>query len=113
MHHISYTVRCTFLKNCEPTVVQDWLDWLRNGHIQDVIDGGAQSGEIFEMDLASENSDASRQFEIRYRFLDRATFEDYERNTASGLREEGLQKFPLELGMRYERSIGQSEWAID
>lgn len=43
---------------------------------------------------------------VRYRFPDRHAFEVYERDHAPRLREEGLRKFPLELGLHYTRTVG-------
>ena len=112
MSEISYTVRCSFSENCAPAVTQAWLDWLENGHIQDVINGGAVSGEIIEMNVLESTLGCQRQFEIRYRFPDRTAFETYERESATGLREEGLAKFPLSSGLSYERSVGVSRTIV-
>ena len=46
-------------------------------------------------------------FEIRYLFASRAAFEEYEREHAPRLRREGLEKFPLELGLTYHRRTGE------
>ena len=98
-----YTVRCRFAASTNESVIESWLEWLRQGHIQDVIDGGATGASIVEM----ETEEPESVYEIRYQFPERATFANYETETAPGLREEGLQKFPLELGLSYERTIGQ------
>ena len=99
----SYTVRCTFT---DPTVVQSWLKWLLDEHIQDVIDAGALSGEIFRMD-------DSETYEIRYRFASKEAFTVYENDHAPRLRAEGLAKFPLELGLEYSRSTGESQFKLN
>ena len=93
----SYTVRCTF---ADPVVVRSWLKWLQGEHIQDVIDSGAESAEVFRMD-------ESQTYEIRYRFASKDAFKDYETNHAPRLRAEGLEKFPLELGLEYSRTTGE------
>ena len=98
---ISYTVRCRFdVENRE--IVEQWLDWLDQTHIEDVKNAGAISAEIFEMDAESPT------FEIRYQFACRDAFLKYEREMAPELRRDGLQKFPLELGLDYSRTVGQS-----
>ncbi len=113
MTEISYTVRCSFSQDCPMSVTQSWLAWLENGHIQDVIDGGAMSGKVFEIDVVNITPECHRQFEIRYRFPDRVTFDTYERETAPGLRDEGLAKFPLSKGLTYQRTVGISKSKVD
>ena len=98
-----YTVRCKFTSEDRIEVSNRWLDWLRDGHIQDVVDGGAIGADIVRM-TTDENE---LVFEIRYRFPDRPTFEAYEAEHAPRLRTEGLEKFPLNLGLAYERSTGE------
>ena len=95
---ISYTVRCEFTDEC---VSQRWVAWIRDEHIQDVIGAGAMSGEIVRMD-----GDAI-VYEVRYRFADRAIFDSYIANHAPALRDEGLNRFPLGLGLSYTRTVGE------
>ena len=45
-------------------------------------------------------------FEVHYDFPDRTCFEAYELEHATGLREEGLRRFPTERGIIYERACG-------
>lgn len=94
----SYTVRCTFQN---PVVAEKWLEWLAEEHVADVLKAGAMSAEIFQMD-------GGLIFEIRYQFETRSHFDAYERNHAPHLRAEGLARFPLEMGLEYSRSHGQS-----
>ena len=113
MPEVSYTVECSFSTDCPARIIQQWLDWLVSGHIQDVLDGGATSGEIFEMEAPAEDGgDVARRFEIRYRFPDRAAFESYEQLHAPRLRDEGLQKFPLDNGLSYRRTVGTSQFHV-
>lgn len=95
-----YTVRCEFTAD-NPSVVADWLAWLIPGHIQDVIDAGAISAEVINID-----GDCPT-FEIRYRFSSREEFLVYEENHAPRLRTEGLEKFPASLGLLYSRTTGE------
>ena len=100
----SYTVRCTFESPDRADVSKRWLQWLESEHIRDVIAAGARGAEVFRMDgLPGEVI-----YEIRYRFSNRVAFENYEANHAPRLREEGLTRFPLELGLVYERTAGES-----
>ena len=100
----SYTVRCKFESPDRLDVAQRWLEWLKSEHIRDVITAGADGAEIFRMD----GSVGEVIYEIRYRFANRVAFENYEANHAPRLREEGLSRFPLELGLSYERTTGES-----
>ena len=98
MPEIAYTVACTFT---DPEVAERWADWLRDGHLADVCVAGAIDAQAVKID-----GEAIR-YEARYRFASRSAFEAYERDHAPQLRAEGLQKFPLELGLTYERTVGE------
>ena len=95
---IAYTVACTFT---DPDVAEAWAAWLRDGHLADVCAAGALGAEAVRID-----GDEIR-IEARYRFASRAAFTAYERDHAPRLRAEGLEKFPLELGLSYERTVGE------
>lgn len=94
----AYTVTCTFE---DTEVAEKWLEWLREDHLADVCNAGALDAEVVRID-----SDVT-QIEVRYRFESRDAFQAYERDHAPRLREEGLEKFPLKLGLRYERMTGE------
>lgn len=93
-----YTVACTFT---DPAVAEAWLAWMRSGHLRDVCDAGASSAEIVAC------HEHRPRFEARYAFPSRAAFQAYERDHAPRLRAEGLERFPLALGVTYERSTGE------
>ncbi|MFK7817187.1 MAG: DUF4286 family protein [Planctomycetaceae bacterium] len=97
---ICYTVRCEFSKAAEPSLASDWVRWLRTKHMQDVMDAGAIRAELVFMD--GENL----TYEVRYRFASRELFNRYESDYAPRLREEGLKRFPLELGLSFSRTVG-------
>ena len=97
MSLISYTVRCSFR---EPSVAHEWIGWLKDEHLQDVLDGGATKATIYQMD------GETLTYEIRYEFPGRDTFDIYERDFAPELRKQGLERFPLNLGLDYERTVG-------
>lgn len=95
-----YTVQCEFTGENQE-VIDRWLTWLMPDHIQDVIDGGAMSGEVIKLETERPT------YAIHYTFPDRATFEVYERDHAPRLREEGLTLFPLSLGLTYSRHTAE------
>lgn len=87
MPAVAYSVTATF---ADRSLVSDWLRWLAEGHIADVLAGGASDAELVELD------DSGRSFEVRYHFASRDIFAQYEREHAPRLRAEGLQRFPVE-----------------
>lgn len=94
-----YTVRCQFTGNCQ--LADHWLAWLRDIHIDDVIQCGALSAEVVKM------QEDTLTYEIRYRFESESAFTEYEREHAPRLRAEGLELFPIDQGISYERSSGE------
>jgi hypothetical protein len=100
----SYTVRCEF---SDPEVARQWIEWLRQSHIRDVLNAGAQSAEVFSIIGEHET------YEIRYRFASQQDFAAYELHHAPRLRKEGLEKFPLELGLRYTRATAELVFHVD
>ncbi len=94
-----YVVQCTFE---DPDVAAEWLDWLRVEHVQDVVDAGAIEGRIWRLD------GPTLTYQIHYQFPSREAFQIYESEHAPRLREEGLRRFPLELGLKYERVTAEA-----
>lgn len=100
-HDFRYTVACRF--EGEPAdLVTAWLAWLIPGHLDDVLAAGAQAAEVVQID------DDVPHFEIRYQFESRAAFQAYERDHAPRLRADGLSRFPLESGLSFRRTTGQT-----
>ena len=95
-----YTVTAEFANE---TMAAEWLHWLRDGHIDEVLAAGATSAEIVRLD------DAVTAFEIRYVFPDRDTFKQYDEHHAPRLQAEGLERFPESRGVQYDRSTGEIE----
>ena len=104
MGEVVYTVAVTFT---EAALAEAWLRWLREGHIADVIAGGATSAEIVQMDGVAHG------YEVRYRFLTREAFTCYEAEHAPRLRAEGLRLFPPEKGVTYRRSLGEVKASVE
>jgi hypothetical protein len=92
-----YTVAVTF---SDAATADAWRAWLRDGHVADVMAGGAVAAEVVRID-------GGPRFEVRYRFPSREAFERYEREHAPRLRAEGRAKFPPEQGIAYERSTAE------
>jgi hypothetical protein len=94
---IAYTVAATF---ADAPLAEAWLRWLREGHIAEVLAGGASRAEVVALDAPE------RTYEVRYLFPSRDVFEHYLSEYAPRLRAEGLRLFPAEKGVRYCRSVG-------
>jgi hypothetical protein len=99
MGEICYTVGATFH---DVAIAEQWLRWLREGHIAEVMAAGATDAEIVRMDGMTHG------FEVRYRFPSREAFARYEAEHAPRLRPEGLRLFPPEKGITYRRTVGES-----
>jgi hypothetical protein len=95
---ITYTVAASF---ADAAVADEWLTWLRAGHVADVLAGGAARAEIVALD------GPGREFEVRYEFPSRAALDTYLEQHAPRLRAEGLARFPPERGVSYRRSVGE------
>lgn len=100
-HPIRYTVIAEFE---DPAVAAEWIAWLRDGHLADVLAAGAIDAEVVAIDGESATPVVC---EVRYRFADRASLDRYFKIDAPRLRAEGLAKFPPERGIRYRRSVGE------
>ena len=103
MPQLAYTVYTTFT---DGSLADEWLRWLRDGHVAEVMNGGATDAEIIELDAAPNVPPGTRAFEVRYRFPSREHFARYETDHAPRLRAEGLKLFPVERGVSYRRAVG-------
>ena len=95
MEAFFYRVRCTF---DDASVADRWCTWLEERHLMDVMNAGAMRAEVVRL--------GPLEAEALYVFASAEAFADYERDHAPRLRGEGLETFPLELGLRYERATG-------
>lgn len=98
----AYTVTCTF---DDPRVAAEWIAWLRDEHLADVIAAGALDAEVIQFD------GSPTRCEVRYHFESRESFATYDRDHAPRLRAEGLKRFPTSRGIKYERSTGEVRMA--
>ncbi|MEZ6094771.1 MAG: DUF4286 family protein [Pirellulaceae bacterium] len=96
-----YTVQCEFASQDATEVSRQWITWLKNGHIEQVLAGGARAAEVVVWD------GNPIQVEVQYRFPDRKSFEMYERDFAPALRREGLERFPPDqFKLSFVRKVG-------
>jgi hypothetical protein len=102
MKNFFYTVTATFR---DPAVAHEWIAWLREGHVAEVLAAGAQDAEVVELDVAP--GFAERVVEVRYHFDSRDAFAAYERDHAPRLRAAGVSIFPPERGITYRRATGE------
>ena len=82
----------------------EWVAWLRDGHLAEVIAGGALEGAVVQL--------GPLQFQARYLFADAAAFAKYEQVSAPKLRAEGSAKFPATRGVRMSRFTGAVVFAL-
>jgi len=99
----TYTVTCTFN---DSATAEEWITWLRDEHLAEVLKCGAQDAEVIQLD------GESCRCEVRYHFQSRASFAQYERDHAPRLRVDGLKRFPPERGLKYERSTGDVRCSV-
>lgn len=99
---IRYTVTATL-----PTqALRDkYTAWLRDAHLQDVINAGADSAEMVLLD--ADPGEPPHRVQSSYRFTDRTAFDRYVNEKAPALRAEGLALFGPDTGVSFSRSIGE------
>lgn len=97
MKPVSYTVTATLP---DEATAREFADWLRGGHIQQVLAGGADEAVVIW------SEDPPLRVEARYRFADHATLDRYLRLHAPALRAEGLKRFGPQRGVSLERRVG-------
>ena len=94
-----YTVQCEFDRE---QVAGEWLRWLRDEHVHDVMAAGANRAEIIKLD------GPTWAYRIEYDFPTFELYEAYNTKHADRLQEECLGRFPFDMGIRYERTSGES-----
>jgi hypothetical protein len=98
MGRFSYSVTATLP---DRETADRFLAWLADGHIEDVIRGGAISGHAVRLD----DSGGRIRIEARYLFESRDAYEAYNAGPAVALRAEGVEKFG-DAGVSFERRTG-------
>jgi hypothetical protein len=102
VERLAYTVVARFP---DEVIRDEYVEWLRRGHVAQVIKGGATSAAIVILDRAAADP---IEIEVRYLFPSRAVFDAYVERHAPALRSEGLAKFPPERGVTFRRTIGRA-----
>lgn len=89
-------------------VAQWYILWLLNGHAAAVLAWGGTRAEVcvLDRDGGDDGGAGPARVECRYEFPDRATLEQYLREGAPLLREEGRRLFLDQGGVRLSRSVG-------
>lgn len=100
MAAIAYTVVATL-----PTsqMRDAYISWLQQGHLDEVVAGGAESGAI----VAIDEPGLPLRVEARYVFRTRDAYDRYIQTVSPGLRAKGMALFPPESGVRFERTVGR------
>jgi hypothetical protein len=102
MPSIIYMVRTT----CPTVQVRGrYLAWLSPNHIMQVVQAGATGARIVLPDRASDTAPAV--VEVQYVFPSRKAYDTYLHEHAPALRADGLQHFPPESGLTYERQVAE------
>jgi len=98
---IAYIVTADFT---DVAVAGEWVAWLKEGHLQAVLDGGATSVSVsrLEPDAAT-----PLRFEVRYRFPSMQDFSRYEKEFAPRLRADVEQRFPRDRGVTLSRRLAE------
>src|SRR5262245_7282919 len=99
---LSYTVIATLPAE---GMAREYVAWLLEGHVAQVIAGGAEAGNVVELDSAKPGGPA--RVMTQYVFPSRAVFDRYVATLAPRLRAEGLARFGPERGVAYERLVGE------
>ncbi len=101
MTSICYMVTATLPSEA---MAKEYVAWLEDGHVDQVIGGGAHSAMIVRLD-----PDASGLPRVmtQYIFASRHAYDEYVLKLAPVLRADGLKRFGPERGVRFDRAIGE------
>lgn len=102
MARIAYTVIATFP---DQRTMDEYIAWLEDGHIDQVLERGGHSAMIVRLDRAQAKDPI--RCEVRYLFSTRENFDRYVEHHAPALRADGLKRFPPDRGIRFERTVGE------
>lgn len=74
------------------TIAADWLNWLRQEHIPEMIATGCfESATILQ--LLENTDEEGPTYAVQYRAPDRTDYERYLTEFAAGMRQKGLEKW--------------------
>lgn len=94
----------------DETVRDEYVRWLRDGHLAAVVAGGAVRAELVQVDRDTEGD--PYRVQSSYLFPSREAFDTYVREHAPALRADGLLRFPPERGVAYTRTVGVVPFAL-
>ena len=103
---MDFQIRYTVIANVKSEHLEEYLAWLKNGHVQALIDeGGALSGEVVQLDASPEG--VSR-VASNYIFPSRGAVDSYAGSeVAARLRGEGVSMFmDTQKVVSFERLVG-------
>lgn len=78
--------------NIDNDVREEWLQWMKETHIPEMMDTGLFLESRLSRILAEEEGGSS--YAVQYVCMDMHSFERYEQHFASGLRKKHEEKFP-------------------
>ncbi|MEH6537017.1 MAG: DUF4286 family protein [Psychroserpens sp.] len=78
--------------NIDDTAHDQWLDWMKNEHIPQVLGTGKFEKATLSQVLVEEDM-GGQTYSIQYRSYSREALDAYYREDADRLRQEGLKKF--------------------
>ena len=100
MSQVLYTVTATVPGE---DLACEYIDWLTGGHIQAVLAGGAATARVVRLDAEAVTAP---QVEVQYVFPSPAALDQYVRDVAPALRQEGVERF-ASRGVTFARRIGR------
>ncbi len=77
--------------NVDDEVKDNWIEWMRESHIPDVLQTGLFEAATFSRLMVEEESGTT--YAIQYRIKDMESFRIYQEMYAAGLQNEHKQKF--------------------
>lgn len=104
MAPFSYAVIATLPDEATAT---EYVAWLKDGHVDQVIAGGASTASIVRLD--AEGAEAAPRVMTQYVFPSRAVFNTYVERYAPALRADGQKRFPPARGVTFVRLAGECE----
>lgn len=106
MARICYAVVATLPDN---QIADEYVRWLEDGHVDQVLNAGAHSAMIVRLDRAADDGlgPAERQIMTQYIFSTREVFDRYVSVHAPALRADGVKRFGGVQGVRFERRLGE------
>lgn len=78
--------------NVDDDVRENWLEWMQESHIPDVLQTGLFVGATFSRLMVEEETGTT--YSIQYRLKDLESYHIYQEMYAAGLQAEHLKRFP-------------------